>query len=87
MEDPRIIIIGKSPSRKVADNVDRVALLIAHHSLMFNDQFIAMDSKRAEALNDIMVDTRGKMMSLHGTIHLKFMPDGTIIGRFDIDED
>lgn len=85
--EPKIIVKGKSPSRKISDNLTVILGLIQQDLLVFGDQFIALDCHNAESVNDMVCHTDGKVMVIHGTIHIKLLSNGQIVGRFDPDKE
>lgn len=85
--DPRIKIKGKCLSRKITYNVEDILSLLQTSSLLFNEQALAIDPDEVSRLNEMVCSPSGKIMKFHGVIHVKFMPDGIVVGRFDLDEE
>lgn len=87
VKDPRVRVKGKSMSRNISHNIEDILSLLHSHNLFFNENAIPIDPADVARLEEIMCDTKGKVMRFRGVIHVKFMPDGIVVGRFDLDEE
>ena len=87
VKDPRVGVKGRSKSRDISYNIEDILSLLHSHNLFFNESAIPIDPNDVARLEEIMCDTKGKIMKFHGVIHIKFMPDGIVVGRFDLDEE